>query len=252
MSDLGDTMAGMDTDWALAELGSFLKVTELYRPSDPPGVLVATSRRSNRGSQAEIVASAEVVERIFDRVIRDWRTSVPDGRNAKVNRWCQHIETAQRVKAKLQRQAEVVEKLGDNAPQLNAAHLHPWIWDGARSLWESEHYREAVAGAAIKLNAETQNKTGRKDLSETDLFKQVFSLDAPKPGAPRLRVLPNDGSKTYSSIQRGMSCFAEGCYAAIRNPVSHTAGELSEDVALEQLAAFSVLARWVDDGTLER
>jgi hypothetical protein len=40
--------------------------------------------------------------------------------------------------------------------------------------------------------------------------------------------------------------FAEGCYAGIRNPASHDEGELDEQSALEQLAASSVLARWVD------
>ncbi len=41
--------------------------------------------------------------------------------------------------------------------------------------------------------------------------------------------------------------FADGCYTAIRNPAAHEVQEeLTEDEALEQLAAFSVLARWVD------
>lgn len=41
--------------------------------------------------------------------------------------------------------------------------------------------------------------------------------------------------------------FAEGCYAAIRNPSSHDVqGDLEETDALEQLAALSVVARWID------
>jgi hypothetical protein len=47
--------------------------------------------------------------------------------------------------------------------------------------------------------------------------------------------------------------FAEGCYAAIRTPVSHDElDELPEHEALEQLAALSVLARWVDNSTVLR
>ena len=87
-------------------------------------------------------------------------------------------------------------------------------------------------------------------MSEADLFKQAFSLDAPKTKAPRLRVVPDDGSKTYQSVHRGVMAYAEGCYAAIRNPVAHSEGELSEDEGLEQLAALSVLARWVDQAQL--
>jgi hypothetical protein len=37
-----------------------------------------------------------------------------------------------------------------------------------------------------------------------------------------------------------------------RNPAVHTVmNDLDEDVALEQLAAFSILARWIDDSALE-
>ncbi|GIG63415.1 hypothetical protein Lfu02_77870 [Longispora fulva] len=243
----------MDTDWALTELNNFLRLTELYYPPDPPGMIIMTSHLSNRGEDADILASAQVVEQLFDRVIKDWRHVVPSEDNTQVNRWCQHRETAERVKAVLLRQDEVREKLGDNAPELNAAHLHPWIWDGARSLWQSGHYREAVRAAAVMLNAETQNKAGRRDVSETDLFKQIFTTDDPQPGKPRLRLMVNDGSRTFTSLHRGIMAYAEGCFAAIRNPSSHTVqDELPEDHGLEQLAAFSVLARWVDTATVLR
>ncbi|MFF1839476.1 TIGR02391 family protein [Streptomyces sp. NPDC058231] len=94
----------------------------------------------------------------------------------------------------------------------------------------------------------TQNKLGRKDLSETKLFQQAFSLDEPKPGQPRLRLMDKDGSDAFRNVHRGPSAFAEGFFAGIRNPNSHTDGlpELPEHEALEQLAALSVLARWVD------
>ncbi|MGH3922617.1 MAG: hypothetical protein ACRDTT_07075 [Pseudonocardiaceae bacterium] len=94
-----------------------------------------------------------MVEQIFDRAIPDWRTSVPE-RNFGFDRWDRHVEVAQRVKALMLRAAEIREKLGDNAPQLDASRLHPWIWEGARSLWRSGHYRDAIGAAAIKLNSE--------------------------------------------------------------------------------------------------
>ena len=135
---------------------------------------------------------------------------------------------------------------------ISAASLHPWIWDGARSLWQSGHHREAVEGAVRKLNAETQNKLGRQVLGEVDLFKQAFSLDPADAGKPRLRRVPSDESKTYRSVQRGAIAFAEGIFAGIRNPLAHEANlDMSEQEALEYLAALSVLARWVDDSELE-
>lgn len=243
----------MDVQWAIEELDHFLELTTLYTPSSPPGLVIATSRLSNRGKPEEIVESAEVVEQIIDRVIPGWRDTVSKDGNESVNRWCQHIEAAQRARAALRRREEVAEKLGENAPDLNAAALHPWAWEGAKSLWASGHYREAVAAAARKINAETQNKVNRKDVSEVDLFKQCFTTEDPKPGKPRLRVMPNDGSRTFQSLHRGVMAFAEGCFAAIRNPAAHldAQDELRENEGLEQLAAFSVLARWIDSAFVE-
>jgi hypothetical protein len=130
--------------------------------------------------------------------------------------------------------------------------MHSWAWDGARALWQSGHLREAVTAAAKMVNLETQKKVGRRDISEADLFKQAFTLDDPTPGKPRLRVVPNDGGQSFKNIHRGLMMFAEGCYVAIRNPNSHEANlpELPENEALEQLAAFSYLARQVAAATV--
>jgi hypothetical protein len=106
--------------------------------------------------------------------------------------------------------------------------------------------------AAIRVNAETQAKVGRMDVSETDLLNQVFSLDPPKPGAPRLRIVPDDGSTTYQNVHRGARALADGLYAAIRSPGMHTPAKANDEhQALEQLAAFSILARWVYGASLE-
>ena len=64
--------------------------------------------------------------------------------------------------------------------------------------------------------------------------------------------MPDDGSKTFKSVQRGARMFAEGVFAGIRNPLAHEADqEMPEQRALEYLAALSVLAHWVDASTLE-
>jgi hypothetical protein len=199
---------------------------------------------------AQIVGQAQIVEKILVRVLPGWRTEVPMN---KVDRWGQHREAAIRAREELVREQEINENLGENAPKLSAAELHPWAWSGASSLWQSGHYREAVGGAIRKLNAETQNKIGRRDVSETDLFKQAFTLDYAVRDKARLRRMTPDDSDTYKSLQRGAMAFAEGVFAGIRNPLSHEADqELSEQEALEYLAALSVLARWVDAAELEK
>ena len=48
--------------------------------------------------------------------------------------------------------------------------------------------------------------------------------------------------------------FGTGCFAAIRNPLGHlpnTEVDLDEQTALEQLAALSLLAKWIDEADVE-
>jgi hypothetical protein len=235
----------IDAEWARQELTAFLALTAItYEQSAYSGRI-----RVRIGGKDQILSAAVVVEQIVDRVLPDWRITITPQYSA-IDRWDVLVEAAKRSLTTIDRQDEVREKLGDGAPQLDASNLHPWIWEGARSLWQSGHFREAVASAAIKLNAETQNLVQRRDKSEGALFLEAFSNDPPKPGAARLRIVPDDGSDTFRSIHRGARDFANGLYAAIRNPISHTLGELPEVEALEQLAAFSVLARWVSRSDL--
>lgn len=236
----------MDTNWALGELRLFQQMTVMRNNSSGSFI---TDLSSTAASNHQVIAAAPVIEQILDRVVPRWQ-DLPLGRS---NRWTRHREATIRAITILERQEELREKLGDNAPTMDASRLHPWAWEGARSLWQSSHYRDAVTAAARKVNAETQNKLlGRRDITEADLFKQAFSEQDPQAGQPRLRLPEDDGGKTALSVRRGVRSFAEGCFAAIRNPASHDdLKELPEGEALEQLAAFSVLARWVDRAQLK-
>ena len=264
-------MSGLSTSWALAELDKFIEQTVMTNTSTA-GFITASNRTA--ASDADVTRPAQVVERIFDKVIPDWRERFHDTRH---NRWTGHREAAIRAKEELIRSEELRANLGDDAPEISAADLHRWVWSGAASLWQSGHFRSAVEDAAKKVNAETQNKLRRRDLSETKLFQDAFSENAPSTDRPRLRRMPDDGSDTCKSVQRGARALAEGIYAGIRNPLSHEpdqdlsaralaegiyAGirnplshepdqDLSEQVALEYLAALSVLARWVDGSNVE-
>ncbi|MCK0439052.1 TIGR02391 family protein [Gordonia alkaliphila] len=238
----------MNIEWAIEQLDDFIQATAVtYVPSPPRSIGFHSYKTAV--SEDEIVKRAQVVEQILDRVVPTWRTDVQKKDRQK---WSVHYEASIRAREELVRAEEVRENLGENAPELSAAKLHPWIWEGAKSLWQSGHYREAVGGAIRKVNAETQNKVGRRDVSETNLFKQAFSTDQPKAGVARLRRMKDDGSDTYKSVQRGAMALAEGVFAGIRNPLSHEVDqELSEQEALEYLAALSVLARWVDQSCVE-
>lgn len=240
-------MSGINTDWAVEQLDDFIRATTLTFVPSPPNSVGFHSYKSAE-PETEVVKRAQIVERILDRVIPEWRNLEVDTKRKK---WALHHEASVRAREELLRAAEVRNKLGDDAPEISAANLHPWVWSGAQSLWASGHHRSAVEDAAKKVNAETQNKIGRRDVSETDLFKQAFSLDAPSSNKARLRRMKDDGSDTYKSMQRGAMALAEGIYAGIRNPFNHAdPKDIGEQVALEYLAALSVLARWVDDSTV--
>ena len=241
-------MTNLNAEGAIEQLDKFIDQTTLHRPDPIPGIADLTGRRVTSSSNEEVMKQAQIVEPVFDRVIPDWRL-MEVGRS---NRWEKHREAAIRAKEALARADELRQNLGEVAPEISAADLHPWVWSGASSLWQSGHFRSAVEDAAKKVNAETQNKIGRRDVSETKLFQEAFSLDLPTNGKNRLRRMKPDTSDTYKSVQRGAMALAEGIYAGIRNPLNHEEPtDIDEQVALEYLAALSVLARWVDDSTVE-
>jgi hypothetical protein len=132
-------------------------------------------------------------------------------------------------------------------PQLNASQLHPWVWNAAVDLWDGNHHMQAVGEAAKRIDVQLQNKLGRHDISGADLLTQAFTLTAPKPGEPRLRFpgLVED-SERWKSAHQGAMHFGRGCMQGIRNWAAHDTAAVSEQQALEYLAALSVLCRWIE------
>lgn len=80
------------------------------------------------------------------------------------------------------------ERLGPEAPLLSADRFHPWVWDAAKTLWNTGHRRPAVHAAASAVSAETRKKLGlgRTRTSDTRLMKQAF--EAPSAGMRYLKV----------------------------------------------------------------
>jgi hypothetical protein len=79
----------------------------------------------------------------------------------------------------------------------------------------------------MKLNAEVQNMVGRHDIGESAQYQQAFSPEAPTTTGARLRPREDNGSKTALSVRRGIVAIAEGFFAAVHNPASHTPNERS-------------------------
>jgi uncharacterized protein (TIGR02391 family) len=154
---------------------------------------------------------------------------------------------AQRALGILDRMDEWAANLEPDAPTLPADQFHPWVWQAARTFWDSKHYRAAVDAAANAINAHTQDKVGRRDIADNDLMNQIFT-EKPKSGQTYLGLPGDPNDQTVKSRSRALRPFAEGCFAGIRNPAAHEHGpDWDEQKALEQLAALSVLARWIDE-----
>ena len=138
---------------------------------------------------------------------------------------------------------------GGSGPSLAASGLHEWVWDAARGRWDAGYYGDAVHAAAEVISQKTKVKLGRRDINGTSLYSSAFSLDPPKPGEPRLRFASVDqqDKETWRSVHQGAMYLGMACSQGIRNPQAHkTANQLTEQEALEQLGALSVLARWVE------
>ncbi|MGK4583520.1 TIGR02391 family protein [Kitasatospora sp. HPMI-4] len=141
---------------------------------------------------------------------------------------------------------EVARHLGPSGPKLPASSLHPWVWDSAKSLWETKHYREAVQTAATSINYHLQRRSGRMDVSDLDLLNQLLSEKAPEPGKPRLRWLADPMTDEFKSMMGGLRGMSQGIFQCIRNRATHDVTPLAEAEALERLTAMSLLCNLLD------
>ena len=238
----------MDSEWALDQIKIFMTLTDQVGYDNSGGGIVVLGSHM-RGSEQEAEAAAHVVEQILDRVLPRWKNSI----NHPDRNYRQLRKQASRARVVIERESELTEKLGDFAPQISLNSLHSWVWEAARLLWQSGNFSLGVLQASIAVSVHAQAKLGRRDVSEAALFKQAFTTDAPTASSPRLRLGIDDGSDTFRSRQRGAMAVAEGLYAAVRNPLGHElAPDWEEYKALEMLAAFSMLARWVDESEVIR
>jgi uncharacterized protein (TIGR02391 family) len=253
-----ETSHAAPLEWAIQKLSTFIEASSKVRVPSPSGVISGGSYRTNSPDD-EVVRQWAVVERILTRYLPDWQARIqePDGYSRPGYRWRDQREAALLCLAAIEAEAEVQQHLVDTGPVMTAAGLHPWVWEAARPAWSAGNYDDAVDAAARNVNSRLRAKVGRRDIGEGDLVAQAFS---DKPGDeqnPRLRLaLPDQlGTKTVASIYAGISAYGKGLFQAVRNPLAHEEPgvmALAEQEALECLAAFSLLARWIDRASVQR
>ncbi|MGW6728705.1 TIGR02391 family protein [Nocardia sp. NPDC055029] len=238
---------GVDVEWVRSQLVNFLGETEAVYENVSNGMVM----RCGRGKFVELM---EVVGAILERLYPDWvQQNRCDDAEDEPERAVR--DAVRRLIVRLDYQNELIERLGgtDTSPQIRATSLHPLVWKAASAQWSTGHRHEAVLAAAKAVNSLLQKKTGRRDVSETDLVKQSFSEQDPEQDKPRLRYTSISDGKTARSMRLGVMDFGAGCFGAIRNPIGHLPNdevELDEQAALERLCAMSLFARWIEEAEL--
>jgi hypothetical protein len=139
----------------------------------------------------------------------------------------------------------------ERPPKIGVTSMHPLIWGAAGPLWRDGHYRPAVVAAAEALVAQVKARTARNDVPETGLWQEVFSEKPPLQGKPRLRWPGQASDRAVKNMNDGLRLLAPGVQMTIRNSTTHTTEDLSEQAALERLAALSLLAGWVGECELD-
>lgn len=189
-----------------------------------------------------------IAERLASRVVSGAMGSVPE--TTDNSEWWRARNIALATRGIIERGAELEEALGPAAdvPHLPADELHPNVWGPAKAYWEAELYGDGVEAAAKALAAIIRHKAERPELDGVPLINETLS--PLKPGKRRLVVRARETGPTVDSIRQGVHALGLACYQALRNPLAHTTDALDEQIALEQLATLSLLARFVDEAIL--
>jgi hypothetical protein len=131
--------------------------------------------------------------------------------------------------------------------------LHPWVLEEAQDRWVSGQYRDAVQAAATRIfDQELPKKLGVSPVENPANLMAAFATDPNKKPEPIVRLRFSDVPQTdpsWQSIHRGVMLFGQGCVGAIRNPRTHRLDAPEDEIALEELGALSLLARWISEAT---
>ena len=160
------------------------------------------------------------------------------------------IAVTNRLIGTLEQQEDYQQIFGPVGPTLAASQLHAWVWDAAADLWDDGYHEQAVEEAFKRVERRTQRKVDRRDLGGKKLYANAFSLNDATADMPRLRfpkIKKDERPDDWTSAHEGAMHLGMGCAQGIRNRRAHSSVDITEQEALEQLAALSVLARWVDE-----
>lgn len=177
----------------------------------------------------------------------------PDFRRGRIRQATVVLRNAQ-DEIKLLRGEAYVSATGDDGPpalQIDFEALHPVVIQAARDLLRDGHVRSAAEAASRAVEQQLRTKLQAQGGTAVQLAS-AFSTQDPKPKESRLRFPEfGHGTDSWVNAHEGAMFFAKGCFMRLRNLYTHHV-EPDPQEALEALAAFSIVARWVDEAVLEK
>ncbi|WP_291383782.1 TIGR02391 family protein [Demequina sp.] len=167
--------------------------------------------------------------------------------------------TAANVKGRLDAMiADAESRSESRLPAFSPGQFHAVVWAGASAHWVNHQYRVAVREAAEGLTIHWKERLGRSDVDDTVFWQQTLSPGEPDLDRPKLVWPGSAEDKTTRSMRGGieplakaLNLLATGLNLTVRNVATHTRTELPEQEAMERLAAYSYLARLLDQCTIE-
>ncbi|TFD52187.1 hypothetical protein E3T55_06920 [Cryobacterium frigoriphilum] len=231
----------MDIDWALEQLRKYIHLKE--RIALPIHEVRQNKKTRARGSADELRDIEHVVHAIADATYQE-RPRMRGEDLVHLLIW--ELTSGDTVRDKL--------GLSEPAPSITGSQMHPWVWDAARPHWVSGNHDAAVWAAAVNVNSRLQKKVDRRDIGESKLLAECFSIHPPEAGRPRLRLCDDTNPDLFRDVHRGAGSLGRGLYSAVRNPLNHVdlaEHQIGKPEALEALAGFSLLSRWIDRASVE-
>lgn len=166
--------------------------------------------------------------------------------------WDDAYQMAHRAIGVIDHAEELDSIVASGGPALDSENLHPWVWSVASPIWSTGMYRHAVQTAGANVDNMAKAKLRRTDVSGVKLAGEAWGSADPSPGRTRLRPVGfgSPGDESYESALAGARELHSGAMRRIRNLATHQIEELDEQVALEQLATLSFIARLIDEAHL--
>jgi hypothetical protein len=163
----------VDYEWIEKQLEQFVEAIDRYR------------RQNSRPPPSNIPTQEQLIEQsaAMEQVVRAIRPETPWvlGRRDHTYTFDQVREAALEALGVVRVREDLARHLDPTGPQLAAAHLHPWAWDSAASLWETRHFRAAVQASATSVDVHLQAKLDCRDTAGTALAREAFTLEAATP-----------------------------------------------------------------------